>query len=322
MTGEKQFYDCPVQLHIYGPSNQEQRASIEESLKKDKILKATQLKKTKAEAEALRKVRLGLISSQTSIGLGEEADPSQLSAAAMEELLKQSEAIDLRRDADAMKKLAMNEDELAKLPMADQPAALLSTLLPYQRQGLAWMLAKENPQPPAKGTDDSVQLWRWHTNKKDMFNIGTNYLIKGQAQLASGGILADDMGLGKTLQIISLILTGTGSGPTLIIAPVSVMSNWEQQIARHVSPDKAPSVLIYHGNRSKNAGSFNNCSVVVTSYGKLTQEKSSPGPLLKTKWRRVVLDEGHTIRNPKTAAAVTACKLQAESRWALTGTPM
>lgn len=54
------------------------------------------------------------------------------------------------------------------------------------------------------------------------------------------------MGLGKTLQVISTILEG-GPGTTLIIAPVGVMSNWSQQIERHVKTEKALKVLMYHG---------------------------------------------------------------------------
>lgn len=127
------------------------------------------------------------------------------------------------------------------------------------------------------------------------------------------------MGLGKTLQVISLILTG-GPGTTLIIAPVSVMSNWEQQIKRHVLPENVPKVLIYHGPDRRSA-KLTDYDVVVSSYGTLTSEANG-GNLFQVNWRRVVLDEGHTIRNAKTKAAVAACALNAQSRWVLTGTPM
>ncbi|KAH6672708.1 SNF2 family domain-containing protein [Plectosphaerella plurivora] len=320
LAGEKQFYDCPVELEFYGPSDPERRFNLENALKQDKLLKAMQLKKTKKEAEERRKSTMNLTSSQTSIGLG-NTDPD-LEGMTMEELLKQSKSYEAHRDADAMKKLALDEEQLSKMPMAVQPAALRAQLLPYQLQGLAWMLSKEDPQLPKKGTKDTVQLWQWHSNGRDMVNVATKFHISGAAKLLSGGILADDMGLGKTLQIISLILAGTGSGPTLIVAPVSVMSNWEQQINRHVHPDQLPKVLIYHGSSAAQAGSLAKYDVVVTSYGKLTQQKTGGGALMSTKWRRVVLDEGHTIRNHKTNAAQAACMLTAQSRWALTGTPI
>lgn len=162
-----------------------------------------------------------------------------------------------------------------------------------------------------------MQLWKRHRNGL-YWNVATDFYIKTPPQLVSGGILADDMGLGKTLEMVSLILTG-GSGSTLIVAPMSVMSNWEQQIRRHVLPDKQPSVLVYHGGK-KNPKELKKFDVVITSYGLLVQDPAlSSGSI---EWRRIVLDEGHTIRNAKTKVALAACKVEAKSRWVLTGTPM
>lgn len=186
------------------------------------------------------------------------------------------------------------------------------------------MQSKENPQLPAVGSDTVTQLWR-RDNKGRYWNVASEFITSKAPTLFSGGILADDMGLGKTLQIISLILTG-GPGSTLIVAPVSVMSNWEQQIRRHVKEEHQPSVLIYHGAKKVSGQDLLGYNVVITSYGTLAKELDDGGSktLLSQKknWRRVVLDEGHTIRNAKTKAALATCELQAQSRWVLTGTPM
>lgn len=61
--------------------------------------------------------------------------------------------------------------------------------------------------------------------------------------------------------------------------------------------------------------------IVVTSYGTLNSDKAK-GLLSQTSWRRVILDEGHVIRNARTRTAVAACALKAEARWVLTGTPI
>ncbi|KAK6220366.1 rad5-like protein (SNF2 family domain-containing protein) [Colletotrichum tabaci] len=323
LTGEKGMFDCPIRLHIYGTSNPINRLALEEKLKRDKLIKAGELKKTRAEAEAQRKV-LGIKGSQSRIGLdGGTAEPE----VSLEELAQASQTVQDQHRGDAIKSFVVDEDFLSKMTMAEQPAVLESTLLPYQLQGLAWMMAKENPQLPTKGSQESIQLWKWDQRGRGMYNLATNFLVSNPPKLLSGGILADEMGLGKTLQVISLILTG-GPGPTLIVAPLSVMSNWEQQIRRHVKQEHLPKIFTYHGNNKATKSELAQYQVVITSYNKLATEgdkdkiETPLGPLMATDWRRVVLDEGHIIRNAKTKAAVAARRLKAQSRWVLTGTPI
>jgi SWI/SNF-related matrix-associated actin-dependent regulator of chromatin subfamily A3 len=316
LTGEKGFYDCPIRMTIYGPAHPFARARLEERLKKDKLLKATQLKQTRKENELQRKA-MGLKSGRGTAGFPTNEQPE----ISLEELAQASEAVNFRAGSDVVQTLAMDEKQLAEMPEAEQPEPVKAKLLPYQLQGLAWLTAKENPAFPEPGSAESVQLWK-RDSKGRYANIATNFTVASPPSLLSGGILADDMGLGKTLQIISLIMTG-GKGSTLIVAPVGVMSNWEQQIKRHVFEEHLPSVLVYHGAaRQTAAKSLKSFAVVITSYGTLSSEAVSGGPLIKADWRRVVLDEGHTIRNAKTKAAEAACKLKAQSRWVLTGTPM
>lgn len=119
------------------------------------------------------------------------------------------------------------------------------------------------------------------------------------------------------------------------MAPVSVMSNWAQQIERHVKKERAMKVLTYHGsNRGKMTRTeFSKYDVVITTYGTLSEEYLPRGTttaekiprtngLFSMNWARVVLDEGHIIRNPATKAAVAASGLLATARWVLTGTPI
>ncbi|UKZ73735.1 hypothetical protein TrVFT333_001385 [Trichoderma virens FT-333] len=321
IIGEKAYYDCPIRLSFYGPSDPAERTRIEAALKADKFVKATQLKQTRKDAES-RRVVLGLSQRISTAGFGDSGQA--VPEISLEEILQSSDAVEFRKGGDAIKALAMGEEELSKMPQAEQPSQLKSTLLPYQLQGLAWMQSKENPQLPAVGSDTVTQLWR-RDNKGRYWNVASEFITSKAPTLFSGGILADDMGLGKTLQIISLILTG-GSGSTLIVAPVSVMSNWEQQIRRHVKEEHQPSILIYHGAKKVAAQDLMAYNVVITSYGTLAKELDNgvSKTLLSTKknWRRVVLDEGHTIRNVKTKAALAACELKAQSRWVLTGTPI
>ncbi|OQD71134.1 hypothetical protein PENPOL_c001G10048 [Penicillium polonicum] len=353
LTGAIGDFWCPVDLKLFGTSDPTRRSNLKQRMQNDKLpirqLNALEREERKAEKEtekrqkeAAKKARamaLGKAAAQwqanenseyanlsTSTGLGGEQNES------LEELLNQSSTFNPRDIGQVVETFGQKESDLVNMPMVDTPPGLSTQLLPYQRQGLAWMIKQESPSLPAKGSDDIVQLWK-RTNA-EFLNVATNYATATEPALASGGILADDMGLGKTIQIISLILanakplTAGSSKTTLIIAPVGVMSNWRNQIQDHAHKETAPSVLIYHGSGKKEAANLAKYDVVITSYGALALDfnpnanKPPVKGIFSLHWRRVVLDEGHTIRNPSSKASLAACGLRADSRWTLTGTPI
>jgi len=319
LTGEKGSFECPIRLYVYGTSDTFERLKLEEKLKADKILKATDMKNTRKHAEAMKQAsKLGMKSSTTDTVAQQEHDES------LQDLLDRTQTLDARTESDLLKTFAMDEEALSKLPKAEQPEAIHSKLLPYQLQGLAWMTAKEEPQVPAPKSDNIIQLWK-RDKRGHFLNLATGFTLTESPALLSGGILSDDMGLGKTIQIISLIMSrGTQNGPTLIIAPVGVMSNWEEQVFKHVHPDHTPRILRYHRGGSHSAKDFRNHDIVISSYGKLASDfkSSRKDGLFSLEWRRVVLDEGHIIRTPTTTCAKAAYDLKAKSRWVLTGTPI
>jgi len=187
-------------------------------------------------------------------------------------------------------------------------------------QALQWMRDKEKPKLPGPGEANVVQLWK-RLESGAYVNVATNAVKTAEPPyLVSGGILADDMGLGKTLEMISLILTAPGSGPTLIVAPKGVMSNWENQIKGHVAWSHYPKIMRFHsGSAVKDEKVLSVQKVVITTYHKMVTDATL---LTKVKWRRLIFDEGHNIRNSHTKMAEVACKLEAKSRWVCTGTPM
>ncbi|EKG14829.1 SNF2-related protein [Macrophomina phaseolina MS6] len=275
---------------------------------------------------------------------GENPGSSQAVGQSLDDILGESERFNPRNVDQMVEKFGAQETDLQNLPLAKQPDEISAQLLPYQLQGLKWLLDHENPRLPPAGSADVVQLWRRSPREANVFtNICTNYSIKNKLpELASGGILADDMGLGKTVQIISLIMadralnqSDQNSEATLILAPLSVMSNWSSQIKRHVKPQHELRVLIYHGTRKKpiDPKEIRNYDVVITTYEtamaefwakhcKNNQTVPRQNGLFSVHWRRVVLDEGHNIRNPASKKAVAAVNLMARSRWVLTGTPI
>ncbi|EGB11519.1 hypothetical protein AURANDRAFT_15891, partial [Aureococcus anophagefferens] len=112
---------------------------------------------------------------------------------------------------------------------------------------------------------------------------------------------------------------------TLVVAPTSVLSNWSEQAKAHAPGLK---VLVYHGG-DRGALDAAAYDVVVTSYGVLVAEapddasgKRKLSGLYTASWRRVVLDEAHTIRNPRTKTAKAVARLDRVHSWCVTGTPM
>ncbi len=142
-------------------------------------------------------------------------------------------------------------------------------------------------------------------------------------RMRMGGILADDMGLGKTAQIIALLQTTREAGRTsLVVAPTSLTYNWLSEF-RKFAPDLSVTVLT--GNGTQRAGlirhftTHGDMDVVITSYPLIRRDIA----LMKDyPFRFVILDEAQNIKNAGSVAAQAVKQLQADTRFALTGTPM
>ncbi|KAL9986038.1 hypothetical protein ACROYT_G000101 [Oculina patagonica] len=113
-------------------------------------------------------------------------------------------------------------------------------------------------------------------------------------------------------------------GATLIVCPLSVLSNWTDQICSHVHADVSLQVYMYYGaERLRDVNFLKQQDIVLTTYPTLTNDYGrKDSPLHKIKWLRIILDEGHTIRNPQTRLTKAMIDLAAKRRWVLTGTPI
>ncbi|KAJ0008620.1 hypothetical protein NQD34_016035 [Periophthalmus magnuspinnatus] len=110
---------------------------------------------------------------------------------------------------------------------------------------------------------------------------------------------------------------------TLIVCPLSVLSNWLDQFEQHVSVNVKLNVYLYYGSERNRSEKFlSSQDVVITTYNVLSADFGNKSPLHKINWLRVVLDEGHFIRNPNAQMSKAVLELKASRRWILSGTPI
>ncbi|MBB6731764.1 DEAD/DEAH box helicase [Cohnella zeiphila] len=148
--------------------------------------------------------------------------------------------------------------------------------------------------------------------------------LKTLAHYRFGGILADDMGLGKTLQSIAFIesvreeIRSSGL-PVLIVSPASLLYNWRNEIARF-APDL--NAVIAAGIKQERSGileELGDVDVLITSYPLLRRDMDL---YAKQRFHTLFLDEAQAIKNHATQTAHAVKILQAQYRFALTGTPI
>lgn len=189
----------------------------------------------------------------------------------------------------------------------ETPKSLQGELRPYQRAGLNWLAF--------------------------LREYGFN------------GCLADDMGLGKTIQALACLLrekemngapakgkrqganknhaaAGESETPanrrtSLIVAPLSVLHNWENETARF-APDLK--VFVHHGlERERSAAHFAEYDIVLTTYATMRNDVDF---LKDFRFHYLILDESQNIKNPVSQTAKAAAILQSNHRLVLTGTPV
>ncbi|CAI7642792.1 unnamed protein product [Penicillium pancosmium] len=144
------------------------------------------------------------------------------------------------------------------------------------------------------------------------------------------GILADEMGLGKTIQAISMIAflkENNVSGPFLIAAPLSTVSNWVDEFKRWCPKIKT---VLYHGSKAerealrrkhmkmRNQGDMD-FPIICTSYEICMNDRKFLG---QYQWRYIVVDEGHRLKNMNCRLIKELMAYRSANRLLITGTPL
>ncbi|MFA5923936.1 MAG: DEAD/DEAH box helicase [Methylococcaceae bacterium] len=163
-------------------------------------------------------------------------------------------------------------------------------------------------------------------------------------QHCRGALLADDMGLGKTLQILTFIARCLEDepeiNPVLIVAPVSLLENWQEEIEKFFKPFALPVLMLYGANLSDKKldrseidpqlireglvkflmpNWLGDAKVVLTTYETLRDLEFS---LAAQHWSIMVCDEAQKIKNPNALVTRSAKKQNVRLKIACTGTPV
>lgn len=148
------------------------------------------------------------------------------------------------------------------------------------------------------------------------------YWMKNLDSLGFGGILADEMGLGKTLQAISLMVYAAAEKEnqvSLIVCPASLVYNWKHELETYAPELKSVSVVGDAGERAEMIAHADDYQVLITSYDLMKRDIDLYGSV---RFRYCFLDEAQYIKNHLTQNAKAVKQLQAQTRFALTGTPI
>ena len=179
---------------------------------------------------------------------------------------------------------------------------------------LAGLLARSRePDAERAGPGEPVTISGLKASLRDYQRRAVAWLA-GITGLGFGAVLADDMGLGKTLTIIAFHLHRS-AGPTIVVCPASLLTNWEREIARF-----APGVPVRrHHGAARDLNGLPAGGIVLTSYGTLLRDVDEFRGIC---FDLVVADEAQNIKNPRSMQSAALRHLNAGLRIAVTGTPV
>ena len=145
------------------------------------------------------------------------------------------------------------------------------------------------------------------------------YWLRNSCDAHIGGILGDEMGLGKTLQVIAVLTDRkrAGQGPSMVIAPVTIIENWRREFAKF-----SPAVRVYvhlGPGRVRSPNALQDFDILITSYETAVNDI---GLLMMIEWDLTILDEAQAIKNPGSLRASILRTIPRKSSILVTGTPL
>ena len=171
---------------------------------------------------------------------------------------------------------------------------------------------KAMPKVSLHGLNDSVTLREYQQQGVDWLSFLKRHQL--------GGILADDMGLGKTLQVIAFLASTFNrpqAGPTLIVCPTSLVSNWKNEITKFAKSLKV--TTIFGSNRNDPLQHLAQAQCILTTYPLLKRDIAYYSPLY---FENIILDEAQYIKNDTAQVSRLVKRLNADFKLCLSGTPI
>lgn len=175
----------------------------------------------------------------------------------------------------------------------------------------AWQSLQQEWQQEVECPDELL------TALRDYQKDGVRWLAT-LAHHGFGACLADDMGLGKTLQALIVLRMRQHLGPALVVVPKSVVTNWQEEVARF-APELEVLVFEQIAGREAIIREAKAGQLILINYGMLG---SLADALKSRRWSSMVLDEAQQIKNAGTQRAKLLFQLDGDFRLALSGTPI
>ena len=173
--------------------------------------------------------------------------------------------------------------------------------------------------------EDKIELPKGLKSELRQYQVTGFKWLKILDNYKFGGILADDMGLGKTIQLLAVIQSyleeEKNPSPSIVVCPSSLSLNWKNEIDKFAPNIKT---LVIHGNAEERANQIENIekyNLVITSYDLLKRDIEEY-KAKDYKFKYIIADEAQYIKNNNTQNAKVIKEIKAETRFALTGTPI
>lgn len=180
-----------------------------------------------------------------------------------------------------------------------------------------------------EGSDSETELdggtKRRHTNPSSVIFYSDSEVSEGRSRSVSPVKINAQTGL-KLIRPPRVAAVRRGRRrASLVVCPTSLISQWVEQLETHSHRNVNIQLKVHHGGGKAVTGTeLELQDIVITTYGTLAAEwdQSDLSPLLRAKWLRVVLDEGHMIKNHNAKCAKAAMELDTLRKWVVTGTPI